>query len=160
MKFNQLPNIALVQMEVRAGRPDLNVARMLQHMDRAREAGAEIVAFSEMCIPGYIIGDLWEVDALVEDFAAYSQEIVSASEALTVLFGNVAIDRSRIGEDGRIRKYNAVHVCSGGQYLVRKGVPESPTISPRSNFLNCSKHSSPTWSRATYTCRRPLRSCN
>lgn len=124
MKFNQLPSIALVQMEVLPGRPDRNVARMLEHMARAREAGAEIVVFSEMCIPGYIIGDLWEVDALVEDFAGCSEEIVVASEALTVLFGNVAVDRSRIGEDGRMRKYNAVHVCRDGRYLSRPGVPD------------------------------------
>jgi len=147
MKFNQLPNIALVQMEVRAGRPDLNVVRMLEHMDRARDAGAEIVAFSEMCIPGYIIGDLWEVDALVEDFAAYSAEIVAASEALTVLFGNVAIDKSRIGEDGRLRKYNAVHVCRDGRYLTRPDVPDvlphgvqPKTLHPNYRFFDDDRH--------------------
>ncbi len=147
MKFNQLPSIALLQMEVRAGRPDWNVARMLEHMDRAREAGAEIVAFSEMCIPGYIIGDLWEVDALVEDFAAYSAEIVAASEDLTVLFGNVAIDKSRIGEDGRLRKYNAVHVCRDGRYLQRAGVPDvlphgvqPKTLHPNYRFFDDDRH--------------------
>ncbi len=147
MKFNQLPNIALVQMEVRAGRPDLNVARMLEHMNRARDAGAEIVAFSEMCIPGYIIGDLWELDALVEDFAAYSAEIVAASEALTVLFGNVAVDTSRIGEDGRPRKYNAVHVCRDGQYLARPEVPgvlpqgvQPKTLHPNYRFFDDDRH--------------------
>ncbi|HSS63219.1 MAG TPA: NAD(+) synthase [Gammaproteobacteria bacterium] len=147
MKFNQLPNIALVQMEVRPGRPDLNVARMLEHMERARDAGAEIVVFSEMCIPGYIIGDLWEVDALVEDFAAYSAEIVAASESLTVLFGNVAIDKSRIGEDGRARKYNAVHVCSNGRYLTRPDVPGSlpqgvlpKTLHPNYRFFDDDRH--------------------
>lgn len=147
MKFNQLPSIALVQMEVRPGRPDLNVARMLEHMDRAREAGAEIVAFSEMCIPGYIIGDLWEVEALVEDFAAYSAGIVAASEGLTVLFGNVAIDESQIGEDGRTRKYNAVHVCRDGRYLSRAGVPgglpdgvQPKTLHPNYRFFDDDRH--------------------
>ena len=70
MAFSDLPRIALVQMEVVPGRPDRNVARMLGFLDDARKADAEVVVFSEMCIPGYLIGDAWELDALVEDFAA------------------------------------------------------------------------------------------
>ena len=65
-----LPRIALAQMEVRPGRPDLNTARMLELIAEANAADAEIVVFSEMCIPGYLIGDLWEVDSLVEDFSS------------------------------------------------------------------------------------------
>ena len=60
-----LPEIALAQMEVRPGRPDINVGRMLELIDEGREAGAEVVAFSELCISGYMLGDLWESDALV-----------------------------------------------------------------------------------------------
>ena len=96
-----LPEIALAQMEVRPGRPDLNVERMLAFIDEARGVGAEIVVFSELCVSGYILGDLWEVDALVEDFAAYGEEICRACKGLTVVFGNVAVDRDHIGQDAR-----------------------------------------------------------
>ena len=65
-----------------------------------------MVVFSEMCIPGYIIGDAWEVEALVEDFAAYSDSVCQQSSGIAVLFGNVAVDRQQIGEDGRLRKFN------------------------------------------------------
>lgn len=147
MKFNQLPSIALVQMEVIPGRPDLNAARMLEHIEAARAAGAEIVVFSEMCISGYFIGDAWEVDALVEDYASYSAEIVAASAGLTVLFGSVAMDPDRIGEDGRVRKYNAVHVCRDGSYVIRAEIPgglpqgvQPKTLQPNYRFFDDDRH--------------------
>lgn len=142
-----LPEIALVQMDVKPARPDLNVDRMLRYIDRAREAGADIVVFSELCISGYILGDLWEVDALVKDFAAYSDTIRKASQDIVVLFGNVALDRANIGEDGRIRKYNAVHVCADGRYVAREGVPaglpagvQPKTLHPNYRFFDDDRH--------------------
>lgn len=142
-----LPEIALVQMDVKPARPDLNVDRMLRYIDRAREAGADLVVFSELCISGYILGDLWEVDALVKDFAAYSDTIRKASQDIVVLFGNVALDRANIGEDGRIRKYNAVHVCADGRYVAREGVPaglpagvQPKTLHPNYRFFDDDRH--------------------
>lgn len=142
-----LPAIALVQMVVVPGRPDQNVARMLTFIADARKAGAEVVAFSEMCIPGYLIGDAWEVDALVEDFAAYSDDIRAASQGMTILFGNVAVDTDTIGEDGRRRKYNAVYVCHDGAFVVRDGVPDGlplgvhgKTLQPNYRFFDDDRH--------------------
>ena len=142
-----LPEIALIQMDVKPARPDLNVDRMLRYIDRAREAGADLVVFSELCISGYILGDLWEVDALVKDFAAYSDTIRKASQDIVVLFGNVALDRANIGEDGRIRKYNAVHVCADGRYVAREGVPaglpagvQPKTLHPNYRFFDDDRH--------------------
>ncbi|NIM26983.1 MAG: hypothetical protein GTO67_06875, partial [Gammaproteobacteria bacterium] len=79
MGFSDLPAIALVQMHVVPGRPDVNVARMLEFIQRARQAQIEVVVFSEMCVAGYLIGDTWELDALVEDFAAWSEVVRDAS---------------------------------------------------------------------------------
>ena len=70
-----LPVIALAQMEVMSGRPDLNLASIRRYLDEARTAGVEVVAFPEMCIPGYFLGDLWEQDTLVRDFAAASDAV-------------------------------------------------------------------------------------
>jgi len=147
MPTSELPHIALVQMDVKPGRPDLNVANMVKQLDRVRAAGGEIAVFSELCISGYILGDLWEVDAYVEDFASYSEEIRAASDDLTVVFGNVATDRAHIGQDGRLRKYNAVYVCSNGQYVERPQLPtELPhgihpkTLQPNYRFFDDDRH--------------------
>ena len=142
-----LPSIALVQMEVAPGRPDINVKRMLGHIEGARQEGATVVVFSEMCVPGYLIGDLWEVDVFVEDCVAYSDDIRRASSGLTVLFGNVALDREAIGEDGRIRKYNAVYVCSDGAWVERGGLPgglpagvQPKILQPNYRFFDDDRH--------------------
>jgi len=141
------PLIALAQMEVLPGRPDANLGRMGEFISAAREAGAEIVVFSELCLSGYIIGDLWEVDALVEDFAAYSDEVRALTQGITVVFGNVVVDGRSVGEDGRIRKYNAVLVCSNGEYVVRAGVPDDlphgahpKVLHPNYRFFDDDRH--------------------
>ena len=138
MGSEDLPVIALVQMEVRPGRPDVNAARMQEFIGAARAAAAEVVIFPEMCLTGYILGDLWEIDTLVEDFAAYSDVIRTASEGLTVIFGNVAVDPEQVGEDGRLRKYNAVHVCADGHYVERSGLPPGlrPGVQPKALHPN------------------------
>ena len=143
----QLPRIALAQMEVRPGRPDLNVARMEALIEQARTGGAELVAFSEMCVPGYIIGDLWEVEALVVDWAAYSERLLAASAGITVLFGNVVCDAAAIGEDGRLRKYNTVRVGHDGTWVERPGLPpglpagcQPKTLHPNYRFFDDDRH--------------------
>ena len=134
-------------MEVRAGRPDLNVRSMLGFVERAREAGAAIVAFPEMSIPGYILGDAWEIDALVEDYERWSTAIRDASRGIAVVFGNVAIDRESIGEDGRLRKLNAAWVCHDGRFIARPGLPAAlphgvhpKTLHPNYRFFDDDRH--------------------
>ena len=145
MKPEPLPRIVLVQMEVAPGRPDRNVARMIERIERHRDA--EVVVFSEMCVPGYLIGDAWEVDALAADFASWSEAVREASRGLTVLFGNVAVDPARPGEDGRLRKFNAVHVCRDGEYVRRPGLPgdlphgvHPKTLHPNYRFFDDDRH--------------------
>ncbi len=143
----ELPTVALAQMEVRAGRPDLNVRSMLGFIERARSAGAAIVAFPEMCIPGYILGDTWEIDAFVEDYESWSDAVRDASRGIAVVFGNVALDRDAIGEDGRVRKLNAAWVCHDGRFVERAGLParlphgvHPKTLHPNYRFFDDDRH--------------------
>ena len=142
-----LPRIALAQMEVRPGRADLNVACMESLISQARDAGAELVAFPEMCVPGYVLGDLWEVDVLVEDWAALSDRIRAAGEGLTLLFGNVVCHRGTIGHDGRLRKINAIRVCHDGEWVDRPAAPpglpsgcQPKTLHPNYRFFDDDRH--------------------
>ena len=134
-------------MEVRPGRPDQNVARMRNLIRRARESALDLVAFPELCVSGYIVGDAWETDALVRDFAEWDDVLRASSEGITVVYGNVALDPERIGEDGRIRKFNAVHVCRDGHAVLRAGLPpgmpggaHAKTLQPNYRFFDDDRH--------------------
>lgn len=107
--------VALGQMEVIPGRPDLNTRSMLDMMDRAREKNADMIVFPEMCVPGYFLGDTWEQRAFLRDCEHYGRLVVEASSGLCVLFGNVGVDWSKTGDDGRVRKYNSFFVARNGE---------------------------------------------
>ncbi|MEI8352703.1 MAG: nitrilase-related carbon-nitrogen hydrolase, partial [bacterium] len=77
-------HIRLVQMEVFPGRPRDNLASMLQSIDRARQAGIKLIAFPEMAIPGYLLGDEWERPAFLRECEACGEQIREASKGITV----------------------------------------------------------------------------
>jgi NAD+ synthase (glutamine-hydrolysing) len=142
-----LPRLALAQMRVSPGCAQANIERMLRLIDTARAAHAEVVVFSEMCVSGYLIGDLWEVDAHVTEWESASSLLCAASSGLTLLFGNVATDAQAIGEDGRRRKYNAVVVCHDGHFVDRPLLPPGlptgihpKTLQPNYRFFDDDRH--------------------
>lgn len=110
-----MARIALGQMEVAPGRPDLNTAAMLSMIAEARERQADLVIFPEMAIPGYLLGDTWEQQAFLRDCEEHGRRIIAAARDICVMFGNVAIDWTKKGDDGRVRKYNAFFIAQNGQ---------------------------------------------
>ncbi|MGI6493067.1 MAG: NAD(+) synthase [Pelotomaculum sp.] len=116
--------VALGQMEIVPGRPDINCATMLEMSKEAREQGAQMIIFPEMAIPGYLLGDTWEYEAYLKDCEEYGRRIVEASSSgLCILFGNVGIDWHKTGEDGRVRKYNAFYVAQNGHLCGEENFP-------------------------------------
>ncbi len=113
--------IAVAQMDVVPNRPDLNVEKMLSMIKRAKENKADLIAFPEMCIGGYLLGDKWCSDEFCRNLMSWNEKIIDASDGIAIAFGNVFLDEKineRVkddaphpGKDGRTRKYNAVYVC-------------------------------------------------
>lgn len=113
--------IALAQIKVIPGRPDLNAQNMLQFIQRAKADQADLILFPEMSIPGYLLGDTWEQPAFLRDCEAWGETIVQAADTICILFGNVAIDWQKTADDGRVRKYNAFFAAQN-----RKLVSDGP----------------------------------
>lgn len=105
------------QMEIIPGRPDLNYQKISNIIGQAKEKKTDILLLPEMCLPGYLIGDLWEQQTFLDDCAYYAQQIAAQAENLCIVFGSVATEKGKINEDGRIRKYNAAYICQNGTML-------------------------------------------
>ena len=120
--------IALAQMRVVPGRPDRNTETMLKYIADARQQNADLVIFPEMAIPGYLLGDTWEQTSFLEECEACGEEIIAASKNIAVMFGNVAVDRSKKNNDGRVRKYNAFFTAQDGRLVSPEGMPYPFTV--------------------------------
>ena len=107
--------IACGQMEIIAGRPDLNTKKILQLIRLAKKENIDILVFPELAVSGSMVGDLWEQTAFLKDCETCGQQIIDAAEEITVVFGNVAIDWKRKNKDGHVRKYNAVFTAQNGK---------------------------------------------
>ncbi len=115
---SKLPlKIAVAQIEVVPGRPDRNLETCLNFQRRALSGGADVVVFPELCLSGYLIGDLWEEESFVRDCVAMGEELAAASEGGVTCFGNVGVTPGTVGEDGRPRRYNGAWISAFGKLL-------------------------------------------
>lgn len=109
--------LRLIQLDVVPGQPADNGERMLAHIEQAQRDKIELLLFPEMSVPGYLLGDEWERGAFLRECEYWGEKIRAASQNITVVFGNIAIDWHNKNEDGRERKYNALFAAENGAWL-------------------------------------------
>ncbi len=109
--------IAVAQLEVYPGHPDKNTEKIISEIEKAKSKGADIIVFSEMAVPGYLLGDEWENTAFIKDCFSYNEDIKKTTKGITAIWGNVDIDINQKAEDGRIRKFNAAFIAQDGAFV-------------------------------------------
>lgn len=113
-------NIAMVQMDI-ANEPRVNAERFLEKARAAVAEGADIVVGSEMMLAPYLRGDSYEDEGFVRDIRRAAMTIVAASKHINavLIFGGIGLDEDgdKVGEDGRLRKYNAAFVVQHGRLI-------------------------------------------
>ena len=102
--------LALAQVNATVGDIAGNVRKVLSACGRAREAGADLVVFPEMVLPGYPPEDLLLRASFVEENLAAWREVAGSARGVTVVAGFV--DR-----DGKGRACNAAGVAADGRVL-------------------------------------------
>lgn len=121
--------IALAQIDVVPNKPRKNVETMLRMIEKAKRQGVDLIAFPEMCVGGYIVGDKWLEDNYCLSMMEFNDKILEASEGIAVIYGNVYLDKgvnNRVNDagfhpnkDGRIRKYNAIYAVQNKKFVPR-----------------------------------------
>jgi len=112
--------ISLAQMDIVPGKPHKNVEKLLDFIKEAKDQKADIVAAPEMCIGGYMIGDLYRDKGYVQELMSLNKEIQKASKNIAVIYGNVYADWENRNRDGRFRLYNAAYAFENGK-AAKKG---------------------------------------
>ena len=113
--------VALAQINTTVGDLDGNAAKVIEYSQRAREQGADIVAFPELTLPGYPPEDLLMRSRFVDDNLKALHHVASQVRDISVAVGFA---------DADMDLYNAAAVLHDGkvagvyhkQYLPNYGV--------------------------------------
>ena len=110
--------IALAQINTTVGDINGNRDRVIQALGKARDLGADIAAFPELCLTGYPPRDLLGLHGFVEANFRAVQEIAAHSGSMGVVVGFVDRNRKKEGRDF----YNAAAFLAEGtiQAVVHK----------------------------------------
>lgn len=114
--------IAMAQLSVKAGRADLNLARMKEMVDEAKLQSADLIVFPEMSVPGYILQDRWLHTSFRNEMATANELIRSWSDGIGIIWGNVVTEQfgvAKTNRDGRPIRTNAALFACDQKYVQR-----------------------------------------
>ena len=100
--------LALAQINLTVGDLPGNTARMLEYLQQAREAGADLVAFPELATTGYPPEDLLFKKSFIDANVAAMEEVVAGSAGIVVVLGYVqprefgVANSAAVGYDGKL----------------------------------------------------------
>jgi NAD+ synthase (glutamine-hydrolysing) len=104
--------ISIAQMDVKPFDLNGNFDKMCQMTLDAKKHKADLVAFPELCITGYMVGDAWNDPEFVSrvESANFHVSHLAAETGIIIVFGNV-VTKPGVNEDGRQRKYNGAIIA-------------------------------------------------
>jgi NAD+ synthetase len=105
--------VALAQINTTVGDIEGNAARIIKHIERARDGGAELVVFPELAVFGYPPKDLVLRRDLVQKNVAALQRIAAACQHITAVVGYVRPDPTGAGKGN----FNAAAACRDGSII-------------------------------------------
>lgn len=112
--------IAMGQLNVKAGRPAENTARMKEMILEAKADHADLIVFPELCISGYLLADKWLDEDWCESLLAYNEEIRQCSQGIGVIWGNLGTLDGIKGRDGRKVRLNTAYFAYNGEWVKRE----------------------------------------
>jgi NAD+ synthase (glutamine-hydrolysing) len=114
--------IALGQIDVKAGQPEVNVENMKKFISQAKKQDCDIVAFPELSVSGYLVGDLWTDDDWCEYCMSFNEILQQESSGVVLVYGNVWMDihdELCQAEDGRKVRINGAYLFQNKKKIFR-----------------------------------------
>ena len=112
--------IALCQVNFVVGDIGLNQVKMMEAIDRARLAGADLVVFSELSVCGYPPADLLSFNGFVDKCLESVQRLALHCQGIAAIVGSPVYNETGVGK----RLYNAAFFLQNGAVdrVVLKGL--------------------------------------
>lgn len=91
--------IALAQLNYHVGNFEANTAKIIAGIQKARENGADLVVFAELCVPGYPSRDFLEFDEFIDLCDASAKEIAAVCTDIACIIGLPVPNHKTEGKD-------------------------------------------------------------
>ena len=91
--------IALAQQNYHIGNFEDNARKIIEGIKKAKEQGADLVVFSELCVCGYAPGDFLEFSDFINKCYEAVDRIKEHADTIGVLIGTPARNLQKDGKD-------------------------------------------------------------
>jgi NAD+ synthase (glutamine-hydrolysing) len=122
MKHPSQLRLAMAQINVVVGDIEGNAQKILDWMDRARDAGADIVTFPELALTGYPPEDLLLKPQFIDANLAALDKVISRSRDIVLIVGFVdrkddIFNAAAIAQDGKlVTTYHKIYLPNYGVF--------------------------------------------
>src|ERR1700755_1838636 len=79
--------VSLAQLNYHVGNFESNTAKIIDNIQKARQQGADLVVFAELCVCGYPARDFLEFDEFISQCAAAAKTIANACTDIACIIG-------------------------------------------------------------------------
>lgn len=91
--------IALAQLNYHIGNFESNTAKIIEHIQKARTNGADLVVFAELCVCGYPSRDFLEFDEFIDLCETSAQKIAKECYGIACIIGLPTPNKRPAGKD-------------------------------------------------------------
>lgn len=109
--------VAIAQISTDPGAIEQNTKKIIEYIGQAKAAGARLVVFPELTVPGYLAMDLLKRPAFLQKNKEAIDRIREATAGITAIVGFADYDPSRLGPDGRPLVYNSAAIIHDGKLV-------------------------------------------
>ena len=91
--------LALAQLNYHVGNFESNTAKIIEHIDKARSNGADLIVFAELCVCGYPSRDFLEFDEFIGLCEEAANNIAAACTNMACIIGIPTFNHKAEGKD-------------------------------------------------------------